>query len=108
MRRVCFKDLPVTGVDVAVIEAQALNYFSVHVLLEGESFELMQDDAEIYHRPSVLDVNEDLSCLNIQDLYLHHSEGFQSLAKDINMSMDVPEFVHLGHQLSSVEHRLNS
>lgn len=104
MRRVCFKDLPVTGVDVAVIEAQALNYFSVHVLLEGESFELMQNDAEIYHRHSVLDVNEDLSCLNIQDLYLHHSEGFQSLARDI----DIPEFVHLGHQLCSVEHRLNS
>ncbi|MCK5881130.1 MAG: hypothetical protein KAG18_04585 [Sinobacterium sp.] len=106
MRRVCFKDLPANGVDVAVIEAQALNYFSVHVLLEGESFELMQDDTEIYHRPSVVDVNEDLSCLNIQDLYLHHSETFQNLAKD--MDMNVPEFVHLGHHLSSVEHRLHS
>ena len=106
MRRVCFKDLPRGGVDVAVIEAQALNYFSVHVLLEGESFELMQDDKEIYHRPSVTDVNEDLSCLNIQDLYLHHSESFQSVAKD--MEMNVPEFVHLGHKLSSVEHRLHS
>lgn len=106
MKRVCFEDLPTCGVEVAVIEAQALNYFSVHVLLEGESFELMQNDVEVYHRPSVLDVNEDLSCLNIKDLYLHHSEIFQSLAQE--MDVNVPEFVHLGHQLSSVDHCLNS
>ena len=35
MRRVCFKDLPVTGVDVAVIEAQALNYFSCEPRIES-------------------------------------------------------------------------
>ena len=106
MRRVCFGDLPASGVDVAVIEAQALDYFSVHVLLNGESFELMQDEEHLYHRPSVVDVNEDLSCLNIKDLYLHHTEQFQSLAQQ--MEMNVPEFVHLGHALTSVEHRLNS
>ena len=106
MRRVCFGDLPTSGIDVAVIEAQTLDYFSVHVLVEGESFELMQDKAQIYHRPSVVDVNDDLSCLNIKDLYLHHSEEFQNLAE--KLEMQVPEFVHLGHALQPSDYRLSS
>jgi len=106
MRRVCFSDLPATGIDVAVIEAKALDHFAVHVLLEGESFEVMQDDEHSYHRKSVVDVNEDLSCLSIKDLYLHHTEQFQELAQAMNV--DVPEFVHLGHELKSVKPSLNS
>ncbi|CAA0091342.1 Uncharacterised protein [BD1-7 clade bacterium] len=101
MKRLTFDQLPAQGVHCAMIEVLDNNQYGLTVGIDTDTYWVEEHKNSLYLRESIDDINDDLSTIAIDNLFLHYPHQPEDMA---DMPSPFAEYTLIGQNLKLVNH----